>query len=85
MNVILVSIPRPQDFKRVSDGFKLNKIYWNNYFVKKDKTNDRFKFVDLIKFPLKNLDEIFLKCDGHWSSTGNLWAAKIISNHLFDK
>jgi len=85
VNVILVSIPRPQDFKRVSDGFKLNKIYWNNYFVKKDKTNDRFKFVDLIKFPLKNLDEIFLKCDGHWSSTGNLWAAKIISNHLFDK
>ena len=44
---------------------------------------NNFKFVDLIKFSPNNINEIFLKCDGHWSPEGNLWAAKIISDHLF--
>ena len=33
-------------------------------------------------FPPKNIDEIFLKCDGHWTPKGNEWAAEIISAHL---
>ena len=81
-NVILVSIPRPQDFKRLSGGSKLDEIYWNNYFSEKDKSNNKFKFVDLIKFPPKDINEIYLKCDGHWSPEGNMWAAQIISEHL---
>ena len=81
-NVILVSIPRPQDFKRLSDGSRLDNVFWNNYFLKKDKINNKFKFIDLINFPPKNIDEIFLKCDGHWSPKGNMWSAKIISEHL---
>jgi len=44
---------------------------------------NNFKFVDLIKFSPNNINEIFLKCDCHWSPEGNLWAAKIISDHLF--
>tara|TARA_Y100001970_G_scaffold20893_1_gene23723 strand:- start:950 stop:2059 length:1110 start_codon:yes stop_codon:yes gene_type:complete len=81
-NVILVSIPRIQDFKRLSDGYKLEKVYWNNYFSQKDKSNKKFKFVDLIKFPPKDINEIFLKCDGHWSPKGNMWSALIISKYL---
>ncbi len=77
-----MSIPRPQDFKRLSDGSKLDEIYWNNYFSEKDKSNNKFKFVDLIKFPPKDINEIYLKCDGHWSPEGNMWAAQIISEHL---
>ena len=82
VDVVLVSIPRPQDFKRYFAGESLEKIYWNNYFSKKDKLNDQFKFIDLIKFSPNNINEIFLECDGHWSSNGNRWAAKIISEHL---
>ena len=81
-NVVLVSIPRPQDFSRFNNGSNLNKIYWNNYFTKKDLLNDNFKFVDLIKFAPENNNEIFLKCDGHWSPDGNLWAAKTISQFI---
>ena len=29
-----------------------------------------------------NHDKIYLECDGHWNADGNLWAAKIISQHL---
>ena len=57
-NVILVSIPRPRDFKKLSNGYKLKDIYWNNYFSKKDKLSNKFKFIDLIKFPPKNINEI---------------------------
>ena len=82
-NVILVSIPRPQDFNKLSSGSDLNKIYWNKYFSNKDKLNNNFKFLDLIKYPPENINDIYLKCDGHWSPKGNFWAAEIISNHLF--
>ena len=85
VNVILVSIPRPSDYNRLSDGSKLTDIYWNNYFVNKDISNNNFKFIDLINYKPDNLDEIYLKCDGHWSPRGNLWAAKIISEHLKKK
>ena len=80
--VILVSIPRPQDFDKFSKGSSLDEVYWNNYFSKKDTSNNNFKFIDLIKYLPQNFDEIYLKCDGHWSPKGNMWAAKIISDHL---
>ena len=85
VDVILVSIPRPHDFKRYFAGESLEKTYWNNYFSKKDKLHDQFKFIDLIKFAPKNINEIFLKCDGHWSSNGNRWASKIIAEYLENK
>mgnify|MGYP001299065633 FL=1 len=67
VNVILVSIPRPQDFEKLSTGLNLNEIYWNKYFYDKDKNNDKFKFIDLIRYPIQNIKELFLECDGHWS------------------
>ena len=81
-NVILVSIPRQHDFLRFSRGAKTEEIYWNNYFYEKAKSNNKFKFIDLIKFAPKNIDELYLTCDGHWSPKGNLWASSIIKKHL---
>ena len=81
-NVILVSIPRPNDYLRLKNGSDLTTIYWNKYFVNKDSANPNFKFVDLINYVPNNIDEIYLKCDGHWSPKGNLWAAKIIADYL---
>tara|TARA_B100001123_G_C15158559_1_gene966511 strand:- start:110 stop:1168 length:1059 start_codon:yes stop_codon:yes gene_type:complete len=84
-NVILVSIPRLIDYDIFKNESKLSDIYWNNYYVNKDITNNNFKFIDLINYRPDNLNEIFLKCDGHWSTKGNIWAAKIISEHLNKK
>jgi len=84
-NVILVSIPRLLDYYRFESNSDLSDVYWNNYFINKDISNKNFKFIDLIKHKPARLDEIYLKCDGHWSPLGNLWAAKIISNYLNKK
>jgi|TARA_B100001964_G_scaffold72961_1_gene82698 hypothetical protein len=81
-NVVLVSIPRLQDFIRYNSSSSLNTVYWNNYLINKDKLNDKFMFIDLIKHQPKDLNEIYLKCDGHWSPKGNEWAAKIISDFI---
>ena len=27
-------------------------------------------------------DELFFSCDGHWSPTGNRWAAEVIVVHI---
>jgi hypothetical protein len=82
LEIILVSIPRINDFKRFSKESNLFNLYWNSYFAKKDISNNNFKFIDLIKYMPKNYYDLFLTCDGHWSPKGNLWAAKIISQHL---
>jgi len=82
LNVILVSIPRINDLKRLSKNSKLSDLYWNNYYTNMDISNKNFKFIDLIKHMPNNPDDLYLKCDGHWNGNGNLWAAKIISQHL---
>ena len=46
------------------------------------KNNQNFTFIDLIKYPVSNLENLYLKCDGHWTSEGNKWAAEIISKYL---
>jgi hypothetical protein len=81
-DVYLVSIPRLQDFNKKKSGSDLKNIYWNKYFVDKNNSNNKFTFIDLINYPPKNLNEIYLECDGHWSPKGNMWAAKIISKFL---
>tara|TARA_Y100000590_G_scaffold164183_2_gene188138 strand:- start:540 stop:1622 length:1083 start_codon:yes stop_codon:yes gene_type:complete len=81
-NVVLVSIPRPNDFDRLKKGSDLSDVYWNKYYVNKDTANSNFKFIDLINYEPDNVDEIYLKCDGHWSPKGNLWAARIISKFI---
>ena len=45
-------------------------------------TVGKFTFIDLINYPTSNLENLYLKCDGHWSPLGNKWAAEIISNKL---
>jgi len=84
-NIILVSIPRLIDYNRFENNSDLSNVHWNNYFVNKDISNKNFKFIDLIKHKPLKLNEIFLKCDGHWSAFGNRWAAEIISKHLNTK
>ena len=81
-DVFLVSIPRPQDFKKNKIQNNLDKVYWNKYFVNKDKNKSNFTFIDLIKFPPANISNLYLKCDGHWSPEGNKWAAEIISSFI---
>ena len=81
-DVFLVSIPRPQDFERLSTISNLNDVFWNKTLNEISISNNKFTFIDLIKYPPSNINEIFLQCDGHWSPKGNLWAAKIISQYI---
>lgn len=77
--IFLVSIPRLQDYY---EDKNINNVYWHNYYKLKDKNTSNFKFINLIDHPPKNLENIYLKCDGHWSPGGNKWAAEIISEKL---
>ena len=82
IDTYLVSIPRIQDFERLNKGEKLNNVYWIKSLNDLSKNNKNFTFIDLIKHPTSNLNDLYLKCDGHWTLEGNKWAADIISKYL---
>ena len=82
IDTYLVSIPRPQDFDRLNKGANIEKVFWIKSLNDIDKKNNNFTFIDLIKYPISNLEDLYLKCDGHWTPKGNKWAAEIISAHL---
>ena len=82
IDTYLVSIPRLQDFYKLNKGENLNDVYWVKSLNDISKNNKNFTFIDLIKYPIPNLNDLYLKCDGHWTPKGNKWSAEIISNKL---
>ena len=82
IDTYLVSIPRLQDFDKLNKGENLHDVYWINSLNNISKNNKNFTFIDLIKYPISNLNDLYLKCDGHWTPKGNEWAAEIISKYL---
>ncbi len=78
----LVSIPRIQDFERFNRGESLQDVFWVKSLKDLTKKNKKFTFIDLIQYPTPNLEDLYLKCDGHWTIVGNKWAAEIISSKL---
>lgn len=81
--VVLISIPRPNDFfKMESKNKKLENIYWHKYFSDKDVNDTRFTFIDILKFPPKNILDLYFTCDGHLSIFGNKWVAKVIYDQI---
>lgn len=82
IDTYLVSIPRIQDFDRLNKGENLEDVYWIKSLNNMSKNNENFTFIDLIKYPTSNLDDLYLECDGHWTPEGNKWAAEIISKEL---
>ena len=82
IDTYLVSIPRLQDFDKLNKGEDLNNVYWIKSLNDISNNNKNFTFIDLIKYPISNLNDLYLKCDGHWTPEGNKWAANIISKYL---
>ena len=82
IDTYLVSIPRLQDFDAFNQGENLDDVYWIKSLNDISKNNKNFTFIDLIKYPISNLNDLYLKCDGHWTPKGNKWAAEIISEYL---
>ena len=78
----LVSIPRLQDFERLSKGENLEEVFWIKSLKDLTKKNKKFTFIDLIQYPTSNLEDLYLKCDGHWTPKGNKLSAEIIFAHL---
>ena len=70
-------IPERNDIEHVKNG----RVYKNSYWFTKIKAiaeNSNVNLIDLMDhLPEENLENIFLRCDSHWSSMGHEWAGKI--------
>jgi len=83
--VLLVSIPTPEDFERVSLGNKREGMTWWKAFKNLEAKNKSIHFLDLLDKTPHDIDSLFIPCDGHWSLEGNKWAADNISKVMRDK
>lgn len=83
-NILLISIPRPQDISRVYNGADRNKMFWYQSFKNSaSRLGKNVVFIDLLDYlPKEDLSNIFYQCDGHWNAYGNRWAADVISSKI---
>ena len=82
-NILLVSIPRPEDFARVDSGIQRKEmLWWNSFRTAKERLGKQVVFLDLLDYKPTNISELFNSCDGHWSPVGNKWAAGIVSAQI---
>lgn len=84
--VVLVAIPRLEDFLRIKEGANRSELYWwSSFNTAQQRLHKPVKFIDLIDFPPqdnKELADLYFSCDGHWSPYGNQWAANQIVREL---
>ena len=80
----MISIPRPQDISKVDNGADKNKMLWYQLFkTSSSRIQKNIIFIDLLDYlPMKNINNIFYQCDGHWNTYGNKWAANVISSKI---
>lgn len=76
--VILVIIPTLEDFRRIALGDDHRKQYWFKEFLKISAEEKTVNILDLSDFPPKDITQLYLDCDQHWSPAGHSWAA----NHI---
>ncbi len=82
-NILLVSIPRPEDFARVDSGMQRKEmLWWNSFQTAKERLGKQVVFLDLLDYKPTNISELFGSCDGHWSPVGNKWAAEVVSAQI---
>jgi len=81
--VTLVSIPSKQDFLKLSEGASPTKEWWQTRFKNIEKASQgQFRFLDLAMARQLDQKSLFFECDDHWSTKGNSWAAKIVSEQI---
>jgi hypothetical protein len=81
--IIIVSIPTMNDFIRIKKGAVPSAQLWQRQLNRlQDDAGGRVRFIDLAGHPPRDIEGLYLSCDGHWSETGNRWAAEIIGNEL---
>lgn len=80
--ILLVIIPTEDDFSRIANGSKPETEYWYQQLRQLEEKHGNMKIIDLAKFPVPNIKDLYFSCDMHWSPFGNQWAAKIVSNHV---
>lgn len=81
-NIVLVTIPIASDWAHIADGDKPKIQYWHQQLKRLEEKHENFKFIDLADYPPPAIEDLYLTCDGHWSSFGNKWTADILSNYL---
>ena len=84
-NFIILSIPVKNDFKYLEDNNYPPTDKWEKDFKNLDINNKDFTYINGLEVVKKEFDKeyenLFLKCDGHWSKNGT----EIYSDLLFSK
>ena len=85
-NILIVIIPDQNDIKRFSsegDPFSYKKQFWYTSLLSMTTSNKQMvSILNLIDYLPSDTDALFFRCDGHWSESGNEWAASTISDHI---
>ena len=81
--VLIVSIPAAEDFKRVSQGGRRENMSWWKALKDLQSMDNKIAFLDLIDYSTESSHSLFFSCDSHWSREGNEWAANVVSSFLF--
>jgi hypothetical protein len=76
-NIFIISIPRPEDLKRLHNSYEdIEDLHWYKSLKKLDKKNN-ISFIDLAKFIKNDYKNYYHKCDGHFNKYGNYQMFKI--------
>lgn len=76
--IYFFSIPTLVDYNKIKRGSDPKSTYWQTALRRiESTTNNSFIFTDLYNFMPSNPQTLYLECDPHWNSAGNIWAAGI--------
>ncbi|MDA9927774.1 SGNH/GDSL hydrolase family protein [Gammaproteobacteria bacterium] len=84
--VVIPSAADIENFKNTSKKYLYKKQHWfselNNLTSAKDQ---RVELLDLLDYLPNETENLFLPCDSHWSTDGNIWAANTIHEFISNK
>jgi hypothetical protein len=78
-SLLLVVIPRQEDFDRIDAGARVADQWWYQQFSARQASLPLFRLLDLSAHRDAPVNDLFLTCDGHWSVLGNVWAARHVA------
>jgi hypothetical protein len=84
--VVIPSAADIENFKNTSKKYLYKKQHWfselNNLTSAKDQ---RVELLDLLDYLPNETENLFLSCDSHWSTDGNIWAANTMHEFISNK
>ena len=79
---ILIVLPSKNDIKRFLNNKDNSNIFKDIEFALNPEKNKKIKIINPLKQLPNNYEDIFLKCDGHYSAYGHKWIANILNESI---